>query len=95
MPEMNMYPGGSATFDETYGYEWMNAASQFNRLLNEFIPTIEELGEIFGFLPEQPEPQPETVVVEPVRPWYEELPSWVWGVAAAFGAVLLFKLLED
>ena len=95
MPEV--YAGGSATFDETkagYGYEWMNAASQFNDLLQEFLPTFEELGDIFGFLPQ--ESQLQTIEVQPVpRPWYEDLPPWVWGVGAAVGAVLLLKLLED
>jgi len=88
-----MYPGGSATFDETYNYEWMRATSQFNHLLQEFIPTLESLGEIFGFLPQE-EPEPQSIVVEP-RPWYEDVPPWAWGAAAAVGAVLLIKLLED
>lgn len=79
-----------------YDYEWMNAASQFNDLLKEFMPTLEELGDMFGLMPKEspPQPEPQTIRVEP-RPWYEDLPPWVWGVGAAVGAVLLLKLLED
>jgi len=77
-----------------YGYEWMNAASDLDRLLQEFLPTLKEYGDVFGFLPKQDQPQ--AIQVQPVqRPWYQDVPPWVWGVGAAVGAVVLFKLLED
>ncbi len=84
------------TQSQTYDYEWMNAATQFNDLLKEFLPTLEEMGDLFGFLPQQPS-TPQTIEVQPAppRPWYQDLPPWVWGVGAAVGAVLLLKLLED
>jgi len=83
---------------QTYDYEWMRGASQFNGLLHEFLPTLEEFGDLFGLLNEaEPqivvEPQP-----EPVRgsePWYQGIPPWAWGVAAAVGTVFVLKLLED
>ena len=76
-----------------YGYDWMNAAHDLNRLLGEFLPTLQEYGDAFGFLPQKSEPQ--TVNVQPVpKAWYEDLPPWVWGIGAAVGTVLILKLLE-
>lgn len=84
-------------YEQTYDYEWMRGASQFNNLLQEFLPTLEEFGDLFGFLNEA---EPQTIVVEPQpapvsEPWYQGIPPWAWGVAAAVGTVFVLKLLED
>ena len=77
---------------QNYGYEWMNATQQTADLLDQIFPVIQEYADAFGLMP-KPEPQPQTVVVQP-KPWYEDLPPWVWGAAAVVGVVLVVKLLE-
>ncbi len=77
-----------------YDYEWMNAAQETAGLLEELFPVVQQYGDLFGLLPKDQPTQPQTVVVQP-KPWYEDLPPWVWGVAAAVGALVLFRVLED
>ncbi len=78
----------------SYGYEWMNAVSQAADLFKELFPVVQEYGKAFGLMPTQ---DPSAITVQPVpepRPWYEDVPAWVWGLAAGLGAVVLVKLLD-
>ncbi len=73
----------------------MNAVNQAADLFQNLFPVVQEYGRAFGLMPSQSEPSGITVqpVPEP-KPWYQDVPPWAWGAAAALGAVVLIKLLN-
>ena len=81
-----------------YGYEWMNAATQFGSMMDQLFPVFNEYGLFVKpdqTSPSQPPPSPPPMVmpaitVQPAAAWYEQLPGWAWAVIGVSVGALLF-----